>query len=80
MCFSLVKEAAIHSKQSGERGLAARSVKKVTRVRACNQRNCLYGNVGADHILRRTLWVNSRVERRIDKPSSSHDTTPEPRM
>ncbi|KAF4126393.1 hypothetical protein GMORB2_0129 [Geosmithia morbida] len=28
---SLVKEAAIHSKQSGERGLAARSVKKVTR-------------------------------------------------
>lgn len=32
----LVKEAAIHSKQSGERGLAARSVKKVTRVRCCN--------------------------------------------
>lgn len=29
---SLVKEAAIHSKQSGERSLAARSVKKVTRV------------------------------------------------
>ncbi|KAL6855081.1 hypothetical protein ACO1O0_006219 [Amphichorda felina] len=28
---TLVKEAAIHSKQSGERGLAARSVKKVTR-------------------------------------------------
>lgn len=27
-----MKEAAIHSKQSGERGLAARSVKKVTRV------------------------------------------------
>ncbi|KAI1039289.1 hypothetical protein LB505_007415 [Fusarium chuoi] len=29
---SLIKEAAIHSKQSGERGLSARSVKKVTRV------------------------------------------------
>ncbi|KFH43465.1 Histone-fold domain-containing protein-like protein [Hapsidospora chrysogenum ATCC 11550] len=28
---TLVKEAAIDSKQSGERGLAARSVKKVTR-------------------------------------------------
>ncbi|KAG5659339.1 hypothetical protein KAF25_000541 [Fusarium avenaceum] len=28
---SLVKEAAIQSKQSGERGLSARSVKKVTR-------------------------------------------------
>ncbi|CAH0014578.1 unnamed protein product [Clonostachys rhizophaga] len=28
---SLVREAAIHSKQSGERALAARSVKKVTR-------------------------------------------------
>ncbi|CAG7554861.1 unnamed protein product [Fusarium equiseti] len=27
----LVKEAAIKSKQSGERGLSARSVKKVTR-------------------------------------------------
>ncbi|KAL4727636.1 hypothetical protein ACLX1H_004320 [Fusarium chlamydosporum] len=27
----LVKEAAIQSKQSGERGLSARSVKKVTR-------------------------------------------------
>ncbi|KAL6914443.1 hypothetical protein ACHAPO_005726 [Fusarium lateritium] len=28
---TLVKEAAIHSKQSGERGLSARSIKKVTR-------------------------------------------------
>ncbi|KAM0208374.1 hypothetical protein ACHAPQ_005330 [Fusarium lateritium] len=28
---TLVKEAAIQSKQSGERGLSARSVKKVTR-------------------------------------------------
>ena len=28
----LIKEAAIHSKQSGERSLAVRSVKKVTRV------------------------------------------------
>ncbi|KAF4447709.1 histone-like transcription factor (CBF/NF-Y) and archaeal histone domain-containing protein [Fusarium austroafricanum] len=28
---NLVKEAAIQSKQSGERGLSARSVKKVTR-------------------------------------------------
>ncbi|QPC79869.1 hypothetical protein HYE68_010621 [Fusarium pseudograminearum] len=30
---TLVKEAAIHSKQSGERGLSARSIKKVTRLR-----------------------------------------------
>ncbi|KAI9904612.1 hypothetical protein N3K66_001141 [Trichothecium roseum] len=28
---TLVKEAAIHSKKSGERGLAARSVRKVVR-------------------------------------------------
>jgi len=30
--FSLVKEAAIESKKGGERGLTARSVKKVTAV------------------------------------------------
>ncbi|TQS32523.1 hypothetical protein Golomagni_07157 [Golovinomyces magnicellulatus] len=29
---TLVKEAAIHAKQSGERGLTTRSVRKVTRV------------------------------------------------
>ncbi|CEJ79904.1 hypothetical protein VHEMI00117 [[Torrubiella] hemipterigena] len=28
---ALIKEAAIHAKQSGERGLTARSVRKVTR-------------------------------------------------
>lgn len=37
---SLVKEAAIQSKQSGEQGLSARSVKKVTRVRFV--RHCLF--------------------------------------
>lgn len=32
MSHRLVKEAAIHAKQSGERGLTARSVRKATRV------------------------------------------------
>ncbi|KAF4989836.1 hypothetical protein FGRMN_8859, partial [Fusarium graminum] len=36
---TLVKEAAIQSKQSGERGLSARSVKKVTRKKASRQRD-----------------------------------------
>lgn len=40
---SLVKEAAIQSKQSGERGLSARSVKKATRVRFV--RHCLFAAV-----------------------------------
>ena len=32
--FSLMKEAAIEAKQGGERGITARSVKKVTAVSA----------------------------------------------
>lgn len=54
----LVKEAAIYSKQTGERGLTARSVKKVTRVSLPRLPDWAPELTAGD----RTLWPSSRGE------------------
>lgn len=54
-CHRLVKEAAIESKKSGERGITARSVKKVTSVCPRNAGFSSYGCSKTDNVSYRTL-------------------------
>lgn len=59
--ISLVKEAAIKSKQSGDRGLTARSVRKVTRVCHIAFQTHSLRQVLISHICR-IPWLGSRAE------------------
>lgn len=66
----LVREAAIHSKQSGERSLAARSVKKVTRVRTHSRLSRVNGLIKA--ISGYSEQVQRMMGRLLGLDSSSH--------